>query len=143
MNASPVTRYKVPRYPTRLEVQADTTLLEKHMPAAWKSHAEIVTVLLATNSCSDFAQNPAPAVINEPAVVAPIFVHGPGRGAVGCVVVNPPVFLYEQDAMQVIREELRKSGVKLSEAKVPLRAVKIPQHQQGALWIDTPGGTRR
>jgi len=133
MNASPVIRYKVPRYPTRLEVQADPGLLEKHLPAAWKSHAEmagLISVLLAANSCADPAQNARPNVTAKPAVVAPIFVHGEGRGAVGCVVVNPPVFLSEQDAMQVIREELSKAGVTLSQSKVTLQGVNIPQHRE-------------
>jgi hypothetical protein len=46
-------------------------------------------------------------------VVAPIFKHGEGRGSIGCVVVAPPVFLSEEEAMQIIREELAKHGVNL------------------------------
>ena len=37
MEAKAVKRQATPRYPTRLEVLADRSLLEKHMPAAWKS----------------------------------------------------------------------------------------------------------
>jgi hypothetical protein len=47
-------------------------------------------------------------------IVAPIFKHGEGRGATGCVVIAPPVFLSEEEALQIIREELIKHGIKLA-----------------------------
>src|SRR5208283_1150966 len=141
MNAQPVTRYRNPRYPTRLEVLADRTLLEKHLPPAWKSCAEmagVVTLLLATNSSLGFSQGRIKGVTGKPAVVAPIFAHGDGRGAVGCVVINPPVFLSEQDAMQVIREQLAKAGVALSAKHVALQDVVIPQRRED--WSQAGGG---
>jgi radical SAM protein with 4Fe4S-binding SPASM domain len=103
MEAKPVKRKADPRYPTRLEALADRELLEKHMPAAWKSCAEIAgaaAILLTINGC--MAQHSHSG--NVKAIVAPIFNHGEGRAADGCEVVNPPVFLSEQDAMQVIGE---------------------------------------
>jgi hypothetical protein len=133
MEAKPVKRKADPRYPTRLEVMADRELLEKHMPAAWKSCAEIAgaaTILLAINGC--LAQHPHSG--NVKAIVAPIFNHGEGRAADGCEVVNPPVFLSEQDAMQVIGEELQKSGVILSDKNVNLPDVSIPQHEEKWIW---------
>lgn len=59
--------------------------------------------------------------------VAPIFEHGTGRGATGCVVVSPPVFLSEEQALQVIREELARHGIELKGADVVLEGVRIPQ----------------
>ena len=47
------------------------------------------------------------------AIVAPIFQHGEGRGATGCIVMSPPVFLSEEEALQVIREEMAAKGVQL------------------------------
>ena len=41
-------------------------------------------------------------------LVAPIFEHGKGRGATGCIVIAPPVFLSEEDARQAIEEELKR-----------------------------------
>ncbi|HTS71062.1 MAG TPA: hypothetical protein VMO17_18945 [Terriglobia bacterium] len=133
MNASPVIRYKSPRYPTRLEVLGDCTLLERHQPAAWKSTAEmagVVALMLAANGCTKVAQKIDTAFYGKPAVVAPIFGHGEGRGGTGCMATNPPVFLSEQDAMQAIREELGRAGVRLSETNVPLKGVRIAQRRQ-------------
>lgn len=45
----------------------------------------------------------------------PLFVHGEGRGSYGCVSVAPPVFLSEEEAIQVIREEAEAQGVHFSE----------------------------
>jgi hypothetical protein len=131
MEAKPVKRIADPRYPTRLEVLADRELLEKHMPAAWKSCAEIASaaaILLTVNNC--WAQQPLSGNVKTKAIVAPIFEHGEGRASDGCMVVNPPVFLSEQDAMQVIREELQKSGVILSDEKVILFDGSISQDQK-------------
>lgn len=41
----------------------------------------------------------------------PVFEHGNGRGSYGCVSVAPPVFLSEEEAIQVIREEAQAQGV--------------------------------
>jgi hypothetical protein len=61
----------------------------------------------------------------QPAVVAPLFEHGEGTGVTGCVVMAPPVFLSEEEALQVIRDEMTKAGVDLSLADVKLEDVKI------------------
>lgn len=62
--------------------------------------------------------------------MAPIFEHGKGRSAVGCEVINPPVFLSEQDAMQVILEELKKVGITQSDAAGALSDVSVPDSIQ-------------
>ncbi|MHC5053308.1 MAG: hypothetical protein ACYTKD_01175 [Planctomycetota bacterium] len=59
------------------------------------------------------------------AVVAPIFEHGEGRGATGCVVVSPPVFLSEEEALQIITEELAANGVKMPERDLVLKGVAV------------------
>jgi hypothetical protein len=45
--------------------------------------------------------------------VAPIFEHGDGFASMGCIVVNPPPFLSEEEAMLVIKAELAKRGIDL------------------------------
>jgi hypothetical protein len=51
-------------------------------------------------------------------VVAPVFSHGNGRGATGCVMVSPPAFLSEDEALQIIGEELAEYGVELGPESV-------------------------
>jgi len=110
--ARPVRRYRKPAYPTRLQILDDPQLLALNLPKAWLGNAELRTlvgVLLAVGPGAAAAAAPAPGAAKpetQLATVAPIFVHGEGRGAIGCVVVSPPVFLSEEEALQVMREEL-------------------------------------
>lgn len=46
----------------------------------------------------------------------PVFVHGMGRGSYGCESVAPPVFLSEEEALQVIREEAAAQGIAFQES---------------------------
>jgi hypothetical protein len=137
MDPRPVPRTPIPAYPTRLQILEDPSLLERHLPPAWRRHAELAaaaTVFLAVNvaghgqsaETEDPDAPPPAAPATPPAVVAPIFEHGDGRGATGCVVVAPPVFLSEEEALQVISEELGKHGITLGEHEVTLPDVTIP-----------------
>ncbi len=121
MKAKHVKRSRVPAYPTKLQILANPKLLEQNIPPAWKTGlmAGAVSVFLAANTlgCSSdkpSSQKPSP-VENTGSIVAPIFEHGDGRGGSGCVSVVPPVFLSEEEALQVISEELSKQGIELSE----------------------------
>lgn len=90
MEPRPVTEHPAPEYPTRRE------FLETGGAAA---------LLATTGGCGD--------VERLHPLVAPIFEHGEGRGSIGCVVVSPPVFLSEEEALQVIKEELTEVGIRL------------------------------
>jgi hypothetical protein len=102
MEPKPVERHVEPKYPTRRDVMLGAGGF----------------LLIELVACTK-AESADPA---EPAagrtIVAPIFKHGEGRGATGCIVVAPPVFLSEEEAMQIIREELAKHGVKLGEPMI-------------------------
>ena len=53
-------------------------------------------------------------------VIAPILqkaLDEEGRGAFGCIAIDPPVVLSEADALELIRQEFAKAGVELSEAR--------------------------
>ncbi|OGF48378.1 MAG: hypothetical protein A2231_10280 [Candidatus Firestonebacteria bacterium RIFOXYA2_FULL_40_8] len=43
--------------------------------------------------------------------VAPVFVHGDGYGATGCIVISPPAYFTEEEAYDVISQELSKYGI--------------------------------
>ncbi len=128
MQAKPVQIYKTPAYPTRLEVLADPRLLKENLPAAWRmvpQMAGVVALMLAVNACTapDLKEHPRHA-----AIVAPIFQHGEGRGLVGCVIETPPVFLSEEEAMQVITEEMSRAGVEGWRRSVDFEGVNFSQY---------------
>src|SRR5512137_2050774 len=122
MKSKPVSKYAQPKYPTRLEIAARPALLHRHQPPAWRKWPELTGAaglfLLADTarlSAADASPkgSPNPAQTNAVAIVAPIFQHGEGRGSTGCIVMSPPVFLSEEEALQVIREEMATRGVQL------------------------------
>jgi len=58
--------------------------------------------------------------------IAPVFVHGGGRGSFGCVSVAPPAFLSEDEAFEVIQEEARRYGVIFSKDALKIEDVFVP-----------------
>ena len=105
MEAKPVQVFPRPGYPTRREVLAGAASF----------------ALLGLTGCSfAFAESEEGKI-----TVAPIFKHGEGRGATGCVVVSPPVFLSEEEGMQILREELAKHGIQLK-AGGTLEGIRVP-----------------
>lgn len=132
--ARSVRRVAVPAYPTKLDVLAEPELLARHVPPAWLAKAEVAGALsafLAVNAagCADKAKSSQPRVdprLANAAIVAPVFEHGDGRGATGCIVVSPPAFLSEEEALSIIREELGPYGLHFTRDKVELPQVRIP-----------------
>ncbi len=69
-------------------------------------------------SAVDSTGNSTEASVNDAkALDIPIFAHGTGRGSYGCESVAPPVFLSEEEAMQVIQEECAAQGIDISGQK--------------------------
>jgi hypothetical protein len=138
MKPKPVRKYAHPKYPSRLEIAARPALLHRHQPPAWRKWPELTGAaglfLLADTARLSAVDNspkggPNPGQTNAAAIVAPIFQHGEGRGATGCIVMSPPVFLSEEEALLVIREELGKSRVNASLTNFVVPGVKIkPTH---------------
>ena len=133
MKSKSVRKYAQPKYPTRLEIAARPVLLHRHQPPAWRKWPELTGAaglfLLADAARLPAADSPPPGASQNPAqakalaIVAPIFQHGEGRGATGCIVMSPPVFLSEQEALQVIREELAAQGVTLGTNQTAIAGV--------------------
>jgi hypothetical protein len=61
--------------------------------------------------------------------VAPLFIHGDGRGAFGCEVVVPPVFLSEAEAREVIVEEAKKAGLYMVGGTTPVPGVTLDAYK--------------
>jgi hypothetical protein len=125
-----------------LEVDIDPSLLAEHIPAAWrlsKEMARAATVLLAANAagCGDGRELDGaapPAVAGNPpstAVVAPV-AGAPnrqasqyGRASTVGIVVAPRVYLSEEEALQIIREQLEAHGLQMSEQDVAMGSVMV------------------
>ena len=133
MKTKPVFKYANPKYPTRLEIVACPDLLQRHQPPAWLQWPELTGVvgLFLLADASRLAAEERPPKDGQPpaqaaaatAGVAPIFKHGEGRGSTGCIVMAPPVFLSEEEALKVIREEMATKGVTLLTNQPPLAGV--------------------
>jgi hypothetical protein len=138
MKSKPVRKYTQPKYPTRLEIAVRPALLQRHQPPAWRKWPELTGAaglfLLADTArlpAADSSPKGSQALTqtNAVAIVAPIFEHGEGRGADGCIVMSPPVFLSEEAALQVIREEMATKGVQLRTNQTKVAGVTF-----GSLW---------
>jgi len=107
MDLKPITRYAAPRYPTNAYLVEHPELL-RLVPKRWRGNKVVLRTLSATIFLVISCQGQA-------AKVAPVFVHGAGRGTFGCVAINPPVVLSEDEARQVICDEARNAGVEFSD----------------------------
>jgi hypothetical protein len=147
-----VHRYSAPAYPTLPEASADPSLLAPHVPPGWLVDGVAgATALLVAASGAGCGGPPAPPKRplspDSPAVVAPLFAHGEGRGAAGCVVVAPPEFLSEEEASQVIEEELRRGGLTAGRRRETWREVRVANgfrpEEVRPLEVDVLGADRR
>ena len=57
---------------------------------------------------------------NDSIKVAPVFVHGDGSGVIGCVVMSAPVFISENDAMEIISKEFNKVNLLIDTNNLPI-----------------------
>src|ERR1035441_2808503 len=128
MNIQPVRGKVNPRYPSSDYLEQHPDLLSV-VPERWRQNAFVLRVLggvvglvlAAQNSASAQQRAPVP-----PSRVAPIFLHGAGRGAFGCVAVSAPVFLTEDEARQVIQQEAKTAGLEFEPNALTLHHVDVP-----------------
>ncbi len=136
-----VRRQRRPGYPTRPQVHRDPELLRRHVPSAWKKSAQ-VTAALSIMVASAYAEDVSPK--GETLKVSPIFEHGEGFGSEGCIIMNPPRFLAEEEALRIIVQELGKAGLPppernktlpgLMTAKLETGSVEVPDPKDGKMW---------
>ena len=138
----PIRHYRGEHYPTKEQISLHPELL-RTVPRRWARNPVVLTALglvlsagltaCGTASQSILPDNSAPAASdetgasnqpssdhssNDPATLdIPIFAHGTGRGSYGCMSIAPPVFLSEEEAMQVIAEECAAQGIDISGQK--------------------------
>jgi len=108
MEIKPLKRYREPGFPTRDILDEHPELLRR-LPNRWGRSAVIGTALVAACGIVAARWGTAAGAAGDPvAKVAPVFVHSEGHGAFGCQVVNPPIFLSEDEARKVIQEEMTR-----------------------------------
>ena len=147
MKTTPIKSYKSPKYPTIELFVFHPHLLSNYIPYSWrrKEHvagALITFVLIGCRTVDSaksngktskeqmkdelpkdvhFAKKESKEV--KTISVAPLFIHGDGRGATGCVVVAPPVFLTEEEARQTIAEEMKKENIVFDKSDIPVEGI--------------------
>jgi hypothetical protein len=131
-----VESYEPPRYPTLAVHTSDPAFTARHIPRSWATKNLTLGVLAAytlsgtpaLTGSSDVAcavptaregqatrSEASDKAIVEQVSVAPVFIHGDGRGAVGCVVIGAPVFLTEDEAIEIVLAELERGGLSFDE----------------------------
>ncbi len=134
MQIKPVKNYKTPSYPTKEEFLSQKNSLQNNLPKRWLNNkvvAGALAFLFFGNNTDYISVIPKPK-LNSISIdsnkskntniekqnldekipsIAPLFIYGDGRGASGCVVINPPVFMSEVDARQIIESTLMKEGI--------------------------------
>lgn len=130
MKIEPVRRYATPQLATREIVDENPDLL-RLLPKRWQSNAAVVAAVaacVALSSCAASAAGKTTGKAKPPVTsrIAPVFIHGEGIGAFGCEVVNPPTFLSEDEARQVIVEEAKRAGIKFEQTTKTLPNIQMP-----------------
>lgn len=107
MKIEPLRSYAEPQLPTREIVDEHPELL-RLLPKRWQANSAVVAALTACLALTTCGKSQA---AHSPTKVSPVFEHGDGIGSFGCIAVNPPVFLSEDEARQVIVEEAKHAGI--------------------------------
>jgi len=84
------------------------------MPARWQGNPTVIGAVAALAAMASGCQKQearSKPLKETASLIAPVFKHGDGIGSYGCVAINPPVFLSEDEARSVIYEEAKKAGI--------------------------------
>jgi hypothetical protein len=114
MKAVPVRQKVKPGYPDKYAVDLNKMLLYNR-PGRWNASPLAGSVLAAVvvlglTSFSDSKENKTVDTFDVGSYI-PLFEHGEGTGAVGCVSAVAPQYLSEEEAGEIIRAELLKAGI--------------------------------
>lgn len=106
MKFGPLSRYRVPRYPTRLDVLADRALLRGHLERTWTPRSPLAAALALGMAAS------------------PSYILGTGCTAGDTLL--PSVYLSEEEALAIIVDEAAKGGLALSTDPAALAQLVLP-----------------
>ena len=140
MQLKPVKIKKEPGFPTINKFAQNPELLYKNIPSNWLKNKYVAASLAMFVLCGNEGkgqvekkenvdlvlqekqnseQNQEKKISKEVAKVAPIFAHGEGSGAIGCIAISSPAFLSEQEALKIIFDELLKEGIEVDSLNYP------------------------
>ena len=155
MRIKPLKTYRKPKYPTRELFIDNPELLGEYTPFSWKTKAMVAGALMAfvfagcgknlgsgkeslnkagVTQTSQVKQTTPPkkeakkAIKEQKSVnpkTAPVFVHGDGIGATGCIVMSPPVFMSEEEARKIIEDELKTHNININTNDKEVKDAKI------------------
>jgi hypothetical protein len=147
MEIKPVNNIEKPKYPLKDEVTRET--INSSLPKRWVSGRTVKIALgtlaavslagcavikvptagvplppSATSEASFATASPDTSVYGGVPMlatikVAPLFVHGEGRGAYGGDMASVPAFISEDEALAIINEAAKEYGLSFSSAEVP------------------------
>lgn len=126
MQVTPVKHYSEPSFPTRSILDERPELL-RLVPKRWQRNPVVLAALTGLCALALGTRALADDTVFRPGVkVAPIFEHGEGQGGFGCIAVNPPVFLSEDEARKVILEEAKRNGINFKADSLTLDSLPVP-----------------
>lgn len=126
----PVKRYPEPAFPTRAALEADAELL-RLTPKRWQGQAMLATALALSGLFSAAATRADGAETSAAPSVAPIFPSHMGRAVYGTTGPMPQIFLAEDEARQIIREEAEKAGVQFAATETTVEKIPISVRNAG------------
>lgn len=150
MKIKPVKKAKDPNYPIIDYYIKNPGLLSKNIPESWIRNKYVATslatfiligspktrIIANQNTCEILEKHSSDTnylvqdEISDPVKIAPVFAHGDGSGATGCVVMSPPVFISEDEARKIIFDKLNEEGfvidtIKTDNVKFKSRQIAI------------------
>ena len=125
MDVKPVKKYDGPDYPAKWVLDQHPEL-PRLIPKRWQNNPASLATLGALILLMAGCRNASAADQSSTARVAPIFQHGDGRGAFGCKVINPPVFLSEDEGRQIVIDEAKRAGIRFTEDVKAVSNVRLP-----------------
>lgn len=149
MKVKIVKRYRTPKYPDREIYALHPELLACRVPSGWlKSQAAMgalmafilggTKIIIAASQGTNAPQAISPVNTKEEQQtqareteikIAPLFIHGDGRGSTGCVAVSAPAFLSEAEAIEVITNELKKENIAFDKQDIVMPNFYIEQKE--------------
>lgn len=130
---------KKPNYPTLEYYIKNPELLSNSIPESWIRNkyvaTSLATFILFGSPKTRVLANPSTMEIldinssdgkmqtsyetQDSVKIAPIFAHGDGSGATGCIVMSPPVFISEDEAKSIIFKAFDAEGIKFDTIDCP------------------------